>query len=211
MAADSKWPSADRLIVFISVSLLEEEERVFSMNATTSSTHVSAATVHEFEMFHGIVLTKLVRRKLPVSLLMIETQAKEAWSEYKVNDQVILYVKHSTSPRSLKREGGIAWSFSFAADHIRRIRALSDGGNICIALVCGEKDLGKLGSMQICLLEKHHLARLLDLDSLRPQAIRVRYLPGTGKNLRARGSLSDSVEELKVPRSGFDNWRVPGT
>jgi hypothetical protein len=198
------------LIVFISVSLLEEE-RVLSMNATTSSNHVSAPTVHEFEMFHGIVLTKLVRRKLPVSLLMIETQAKEAWSEYKVNDQVILYVKHSTSPRSLKREGGIAWNFSFATDHVKRIRALRDGGDICIALVCGDKDLGELGSMQICLLEKHQLAGLLDLDLSRPQAIRVRYLPGTGKSLRVRGSLNDSAEELKVPRSGFDKWQVPGT
>jgi hypothetical protein len=180
------------------------------MYAALSSKHVSAPTVHEFEMFHGIVLTKLVRRRHPVSLSMIETRTKDAWSEYKVNDQVVLYVKHSTSPRSLKREGGIAWNFSFATDHISRIRTLRDGGDICMVLVCGDRHLAELRAMQICLLQRHQVVGLLDLDSSKPQAVRVRYLPGTGKSLRVRGSLN-GTGEVVVPRSGFDNWQIPGT
>lgn len=180
------------------------------MNAALRSQSVSVPTVHEFEMFHGIVLTKLVRRHHPVSLSMIETRTRDAWAEYKVNDEVVLYVKHSTSPQSLKREGGIAWNFSFASDHIDRIRALKNDGDICIALVCGDRDLAELRVMQICLLQKHQVVDLLDLESTRSQTIRVRYLPGTGKSLRVRGSLT-GMTELVVPRSGLDNWQIPGT
>lgn len=35
--------------------------------------------IDEFELFHGVVLTKLVRSDRPITLRMIETRPREAW------------------------------------------------------------------------------------------------------------------------------------
>jgi hypothetical protein len=59
--------------------------------------------VHEFELFHGIALTKLVRAERPISLRMIKTRPGEAWSAYTINNEVELFLKHSTMPSKLEK------------------------------------------------------------------------------------------------------------
>ena len=147
----------------------------------------------------------------PVSLSMIETNRKEAWAEYKINDQFVLYVKHRTIPRAMKREEGIAWGFTFGPDHVKRIREMKSRGEVHVVLVCGEKDLDQIAGMQTCLILSHKIDSLLDLSSSKSQTITVKYFPGTGKSLRVRGSFSGSMPDLVVPRCGLDTWEVPGS
>jgi len=43
--------------------------------------------IQQFHLFHGAVLAKLMRSGRPVGLTMIETRG-EAWSSYRVNDEL---------------------------------------------------------------------------------------------------------------------------
>jgi hypothetical protein len=45
-------------------------------------------SVHEFELFHCMFLTKLVQSDRPITLRMFETKPSEEWSIYKLNDAV---------------------------------------------------------------------------------------------------------------------------
>ena len=78
-------------------------------------------SIKEFELFHGAVLTKLVRIERPITVTLIETQREQTWSVYKVMDGQ-LFIKHSTSPRPLSRgKGGYSWTFTFSPEHISQI------------------------------------------------------------------------------------------
>ena len=112
---------------------------------------------------------------------MIETNRKEAWAEYKVNDRFVLYVKHRTVRRAMKREDGIAWDFTFGADHVKRIRALKNRGEVHLVLVCGGKGLEEIANMQTCLIFSDEIDRLLDLNSSKRSVHQGQVLPGNGK------------------------------
>jgi len=80
--------------------------------------------LREFELFHGAVLTKLVRNDRPVALRMIETRPSEAWAMYLINNEVPLLVKHSTNSRELRRrQGARSWTFVFGNDQLREVRS----------------------------------------------------------------------------------------
>ena len=66
------------------------------------------AQVKEFELLHGIVLTKLLRSD-GAALRLIETDAKKAWAAYRVNDEINVYVKYRLQNRETKRESR-SWS-----------------------------------------------------------------------------------------------------
>lgn len=53
--------------------------------------------VRQFELFHGAVLTALLRRDHPIALSMVETMPSDSWSTYRINDAVNLVVTHSTT------------------------------------------------------------------------------------------------------------------
>lgn len=159
--------------------------------------------VHEFELFHGIALTKLVRSDRPIALRMIETRPGEAWSAYTINNEVELFLKHSTKPGKLKREkGALAWNFVFGTDQLRQIR--ESARPVYSAFVCGNQKL-KTSSMQVCLIDPDQLKQLLDLSASSQQTMRIKFLPG--KSLRV-GSVR--VDEIIVPRNRFEEWEVPG-
>jgi hypothetical protein len=78
-------------------------------------------SVREFELFHGIALTKIMRSDRPVTLRMIETNPDEAWAAYRINDEIVLYIKYRTVSRELRRNGGgLAWSFMFGTSELVR-------------------------------------------------------------------------------------------
>ena len=167
------------------------------------------ADVKEFELFHGIVLTKLVRSDRPTSLRLIETDPARAWAAYTVNDEVTLYVKYRAGSRSLSRgEGGRSWTFVFSPSELAKIRAMAPETRVHLALVCGQKKIesGDCG-MHVCLLSPDQRRQLIDTNSTNQQTISVKCLPG--KRLRVTGSASS--KEHIVKRSALDKWTVPGS
>lgn len=108
-------------------------------------------SVHEFELFHGAVLTKLVRSDRPVTLRMIETRPAEAWAAYTINLDVLLLIKYSTTFRSLKRQPGRAWTFAFSPAEVHCLGSGPNGKQSFAALVCANRALDRKG-MALCLL-----------------------------------------------------------
>ena len=117
--------------------------------------------VQEFQLFHGIVLTKLVRNDKPMTLQLIETATQKSQSEYQINAEFSLFVKHSATPKERKRERAAAWSFSFSPKDIGQIRERGD--KAFVALVCGAKEMNPK-DMEVCLLNPNQIARLIDLS-----------------------------------------------
>ena len=163
-------------------------------------------TIKQFELFHGAVLTKLVRGDRPITLRMIETRPGEAWAVYTINDAVDLFLKHSTSAKALARElGGFSWQFTFSAEQVSQIHELKASRQVYVALVCGQSKV-RQGKMQICFLCPDELAKLIDSENASAQSITVRFIPG--KKLRV---YSGHKVELLVAQNTLDQWDVPGT
>ena len=162
--------------------------------------------VHEFELFHGIVLTKLVRSDRPITLRMIETRPAEAWSAYTLNNEVDLFIKHSTTPRTVARGGGgKSWTFVFGVEQLHQMALSTSKREVYVALVGGDREV-KTRDMQVCLLRPAELRNLIDLTSDSPQTLTVRYAPG--KRLRL---LKERKEKLRIPKNRLDTWDVPGS
>ena len=163
-------------------------------------------TIKQFELFHGAVLTKLVRSDRPITLRMIETRPSEAWAVYTINDAVDLFPKHSTSARELKRvSGGWSWQFVFSPEQVNQIHERQASGQVYAALVCGQSDV-KQGEMQICFLHPDELAKLIDFQDASTQSITVRYIPR--KKLRV---YSGHKVKKSVSQNALDQWNVPGS
>jgi hypothetical protein len=160
--------------------------------------------VRDFELFHGAVLTKLVRGDRPLTLRLIETRPTDSWSTYRLNDEVNLLMKHSTVSSARKREpGAVVWQFVFSPDQMKQVAKTG----VWVALVCGAPVLTKT-DMDVCLLEPSQLAALLALDRPgQPQSITVKRQP----NMSLRVTSAKTPEEVIVPRNRLDTWRVPGS
>lgn len=157
--------------------------------------------IREFEMFHGALLTKLVRSDRPIALRMIETRPSQAWSTYLINDAVRILVKYSATPRKLTRErGAVRWNFIFSPDQMYEAR--QEG--TWVALVCGADRI--IQPMEVCLVNSSEIASLLDLNSSSQQWIAVKYLPN--KSLRVSTA---TVEDYIIPRNRCERWAIPGS
>ena len=161
--------------------------------------------IDEFELFHGVVLTKLLRSERPVSLRMIETCPGERWSAYTVNDEVDLFIKHSTTPRAIARGGeGRSWGFVFGLDQLRQMAASKAKGGVYVALVGGSRQV-KDPQRCVCLLLPDEVNAVLDFSSPSQQALTVKLI--SGKSLRV---YSGGKEKFKVPQNRLERWDVPG-
>lgn len=158
--------------------------------------------IKDFELFHGAVLTKLVRNdKRDITLRMIETN-KESWSTYKVND-IYLLIKHSLNPVHLTRENGTRWQFTFSKEQLRQLRE----HNAWAALICGGKNFKDL-NIEICLLEPEQILNLLDINAEKNCSIIIKQL--RGKSLRVSSSRLDG-SDIIVGKNKIDTWIVPGS
>ena len=163
-----------------------------------------SVSVKEFELFHGAVLTKLVRNQKPITLRLIETRFDDS-RVYTLNDVIELYVKHSISPRGLIRgEGGYAWTFTFDVEHLHQIRELKKRRTTFLALVCGHRDVKK-ARVETCLIGLDDYPDLLDFESNAQQSVTVKYKTGA-KKLRI---LRDRQEKFLIPLNALDNWEIP--
>lgn len=178
------------------------------MKANVGSPVRSAQIIREREIYHGIVLDKIVNKKGFRHLRPFRTAGTDAAADYVVNDTSTLHLKHSTRPSERKLSDGLFWTFTFAPEHGRRISELMQNGDVNIVLVCGDKTVATIKDWNVCMLFKDDVSKLLDLTTVDShQAITVRYMPGTGTWLRVRGSLKADWE--KIPRGRLDQWELP--
>lgn len=160
--------------------------------------------IQQFELFHGAVLAKLVRSDRPIALRMIETK-EEAWAVYTVNDEIELFVKHSTTPRPLAREkDGCTWQFIFTPEQVVQIHNLGYTKKVAIALVCGRQKVKD--DMQIAFIEPDDVQGLIDFSVNTSQSLTVKHLPR--KKLRI---ITDYTVEKLVAQNALDKWIVPGS
>ena len=165
--------------------------------------------VREFELLHGIVLTKVLRTD-GATLRLIETDVKRAWAAYTINDEVIIYVKYALTNRETKREGKSVWAFPFQPSELGKIMTLREGKPVYAGLVCGLTDIKLHKEMQVCLLDPNQLYDCIDLGSNKTQTINVEYK--SGASLRAYGpNNSEERRKFVVSRNKLDEWKVPGT
>lgn len=163
-------------------------------------------SVREFELFHGVVLAKLLRSDRPVSLRLVETQASQDWSTYTLNDEVNLLVSHSRSPRQYRRGGGgTSWQFVFSENQMRQIGSPVNEKPVWLALVCAAKEFVP-SDICVCLLDPDQIAKIIDLSSS-SQNVTIRKPAGQAQ-LRV---VENRREVFKVPRSRIENWEVPGS
>ena len=161
-------------------------------------------SIKDFELFHGIVLTKMVRSDPPVSLRMIETNKDQAWSAYLVNDASFLYIKYRTRAQKPKRLKGLSWVFTFGEDQLQQIKTLKQQHPVFFALVCVDKKPNS-----VCLLVPSDIDRCINLDVQGSQNITVLYQPK--KSLRAYGPQNSSEDDrLVVAQNRLDKWTPPG-
>ena len=160
-------------------------------------------SIKEFELFHGAVLTKLVRNDRPISLSMIETKPEDSWAVYTINDEVNIFIKHSTTSRLINRgKGGFSWTFAFNVENLAKLKGERP---TYIALVCGHKSV-KDSRMEICFLSPFQVEQVIDFDRGTSQSITIRYITGA-KKLRV---FQGRKVGIMISLNDLDKWEIPG-
>ena len=126
--------------------------------------------VGEFELLHGIVLTRLMRADHPRTLRLMEHDKKGGWSVYTVSSRsgadTPILIKTSIRPResTRSRKKGFrptyTWQHTFSPQQIAEAKRLKTW----VALVCGTPNL-KSRIMEVCLLDPEELANAIDLGA----------------------------------------------
>jgi hypothetical protein len=157
--------------------------------------------IKQFEVFHGMALTKLIRSEKPVSVSLIETRpTSEDWRIYGICD-ADLFVKHRASSTSLSRgKGGHSWQFIFSSTEIARIH--KEGNPVFVALICGQSNIKN--EMEICFLEPDQIEQIFPLDD-RAFSFTVRSKPGNKLWV-----IVDRKVKVKVARDAIEQWDIPG-
>ncbi|MCK4260833.1 MAG: hypothetical protein KAX49_17785 [Halanaerobiales bacterium] len=158
--------------------------------------------IREFEFYHGAVLAKILRKDVPYSLKLVETN-KESWSTYIINDDIVLYMRYRSPHKTNKH---LRWDFSFNSTQIEEIRKYFDY-DLRFALVCINKKYKGYNS-EVCILNKEQIMNLIDLDATTDQRINV-YLEKR-KSFRVDGTMSEKYKELIINKSCIDNLKIPG-
>jgi len=164
--------------------------------------------IRDFELFHGAVLARILRKGRRVALTMIETKPAESWSAYRINDVASLYVKYCAAPDQRKRDEALVWQFTFDVRHLEEVARLQQEGDVYVALVGGNSDVKRRGT-EICLLYPGEFGRCVDVGSPDPQSICVVSVPR--RQLLARGGGWSERTEIKVPRDRLSTLEVPGS
>lgn len=124
---------------------------------------------------------------------------------YTINDEVDLFIKHSTTPKMIAGGGeGRSWSFVFGPDQLRQMGSSRARGGVYVALVGASRQLkDALGC--VCLLRPEQVREVLDFGSSSQQTLTVELV--RGRNLRV---YKDGKERFRVPQNSLENWAVPG-
>lgn len=77
------------------------------------------------DLFHGAVLSKLIRKDRPLPIKLIEMDFDQSRSAYLVNIDTYFYIKSSKSPKLGKRRDKTwTWTFTFSPKHITELNDL---------------------------------------------------------------------------------------
>ncbi len=185
--------------------------------------------IRDFELYHGALLTKLVRSDRPITLRMIETDADDCWSAYTVDDLATVYAKVRGHGNFSESDKSVEWVFTFQPRHLDDLRRLSEQGDVYLALVCANHSLPKAipgfipfsddwhavtkhydrwlaveKSLRkkrtgICFLEPGEWNQCLDLATARTQSIAVEM---------SRGKSFLVNDHLRVPQNRIDTWTI---
>ncbi len=163
-------------------------------------------SIKQFEVFHGIVLTKLLRSKKPVSLRMVETRPdSDDWRVYTINIDSDLFVKHRITYKPPGKKGRYSWQFVFSQNEIFRINEKDK--TMYIALVCGRQNIKEeIDIMEVCFLEPKKIANIFPSIIDKPFSLTVRSEPN--KSLRI--IVNRKVRDI-IPVSAIENWDIPGS
>lgn len=154
--------------------------------------------INQFEYFHGLVLTKLLRKDVPVSLKLIETNTKENWATYIINDDIALSITHSMNPRQVKQGGeGTSWTLS-----VKTRLTQQNSHKPYYALVCGQKTIADK-DVYVCLLGPDQLKELID-PSKANQSITVRKPKGKGQLI----VFQDKLQKLLVASKAIEDLEI---
>lgn len=159
-------------------------------------------SIKNFELFHGAVLTKMIRNDKSTSIIMVETEAKSLWALYKINDQVSVYVKYRTKNIiSKKNVNKTSWTFSFSQEEFDKIYLMSVNDNIYFAFVCGNMELKKW--MEVCFIKRQQFLDLMGNDNKL-----IHVVNENGKSLRIKSPFYK--KGFIIPRNALDEWEIPG-
>jgi hypothetical protein len=175
-------------------------------------------------LYHGALLTKLVRGDRPITIRMIETDPDDCWSAYAIDDAVTIYTKSSGHGRFCEIDRAVKWTFTFQPRHLAKLAELSQQHGTYVALVCANHRLPPrvpvtLGDPQkewerwlnlenalrkkrtgICLLEPDEWRLLLDVNGDKTQSITVQL---------AKGKAFVVNDRLHVPQNRLETWEIP--
>ena len=156
--------------------------------------------IQGFELRHGAVLVKIVRKSR--NLTLFERGGDTAWAAYLVNDAVCLYVKTSDQ-RGSDKNGAARYSYTFQpteATFIRKQIGSRGEGGVLAALVCGEEEIALVTAAQ--------LSQCIDLSARQAQNLTVLIQPR--RSLRVYGSLNGQAQALVVARNCIDTCEISG-
>ena len=175
--------------------------------------------IRDFELYHGALLTKLVRSDRPITIRMIETDANECWSAYTIDDTATIYTKYRGHGNFYEKDKSVKWTFSFQPRHLDDLRRLSEQNDLYVALVCANHRLDSgvritLGDPQkaweewldrekhlrknltgICFLEPDEWHQCLNLSVGEQKSITVEL---------AKGKAFLVNDHLRIPQNALD-------
>lgn len=163
--------------------------------------------IKQFELFHGAVLTRLMRSKRPMTLRLIETNVNDLWAVYVINDVFAILIKYSANPQPGKGSARF-WQFTFPETQLAQLRKLGTNQQVHVALVCGAENLSDK-KMEICLVEPVEMTNLIDLDAKTGQWMRVDIQEN--KQPVVTGKLNSKGSGIKIPRKRLEQFKVPGS
>lgn len=167
--------------------------------------NIKEKMIKDIELFHGAVLTKLMRNYRPVALSMVETRPDEG-SFYTINDEAEFYIKYKNGLKGKK--GPISWTFTFTSEEIKKLKTQQQkSGQLFVALVCTLSDK-EYGKMQIAFFDPHKnkgIDNVLDFDENTNQAFTIK------DNLKGMLVVAKKQQEImKISRGALDNWVALG-
>ena len=152
----------------------------------------------EYEMMHGIVLSRIVR-KSTTNLRLVETNTKMGWAAYLIDDTTLVYVKYSLSCNEDKEAGSKIWSFTLTSQELQRIEAFEHEKQTKFALVCGLGTVKSAKEMRLCILDRSELNLCLGRMGKNKYSLSVKSIPN--HKLQVWGSENGVNHPLKIKRS----------
>jgi len=161
--------------------------------------------IKEFEFMHGGVITRLLRKDVPMQLTLVETNSSDSKAVYRIltqkNNELILYIKYRSKPEPRKKEG-FTWIFNFTQNNLKELCSYIDG-NFMIALVCGKEE--QLNNSEVCLLDKQQVTSSIDINSKYSQTITVKL--SDRKGFRVYGTMTIG-EPIIIPRNKINTIAI---